>query len=329
MVRWEDVVTDDPYPYIKKGTEVEYFSADGDHGKLTAKRVTLVGGAKIPVFTKPHNDREVNNEDIYTGAIDSYKRWKGFGFLKLDEEITWKDTTTSGNLFFSKVEIFTATPRKRGYRFAMQKGDRVSFKIYKDKKGIGACQIKKEDGTPIEQESIEESRKKDKEQNRKRKLAEGGGGTNAAKKAKTAEGNVGNGNANVEYKPMTQEELKAERQIDKKERVFTGRVKKWKTKQKFGYIIPSTRIEFLGMNTKRGIFAGKDDIICFSEEVGLNKGSKVKFLIYKNSRGLGAYDIRNIDDTPIFYQPVKKIETEKKEPKITAVEEPEPEQSEA
>jgi len=116
MVRWEDVVTDDPFPYIKKGTEVEYVSAKGDYGKRMAKEVTLKGGMKIPLFTKP-NDREVNNEITYKGTVEVYKVWKGYGFIKPDEEITWKELTSSGGLFFSKVAVVAANPRERGFRF--------------------------------------------------------------------------------------------------------------------------------------------------------------------------------------------------------------------
>jgi len=41
MVRWENVVTDDPYPYIQPGTQVEYLTEKGKDGKVEAIEVTL------------------------------------------------------------------------------------------------------------------------------------------------------------------------------------------------------------------------------------------------------------------------------------------------
>jgi len=285
MVRWEDVVTDDPFPYIKKGTEVEYVSAKGDYGKRMAKEVTLKGGMKIPLFTKP-NDREVNNEITYKGTVEVYKVWKGYGFIKPDVEITWKELTSSDGLFFSKVAVVSATPRKRGFRFKLQKGTRISFKVYKDKKGLGACEVKNEDETPIEQESKETRVKKfEEEQSKKRKLAEANAEMNPPKRVKT------------------KEELIKERQIDEDMKVYCGKVRRYRPKKGFGFIMPDHPIEFKGLNTQKpGVFVRKEDIWCDSEEVGLKKG-------------IGAYGIRNFDDTAIIYVPEKKVDLKEIEPK--------------
>jgi len=327
MVRWENIVTDDPYPYIKPGTEIEYLIEKDKNGKPQAKEVTLKGGAKIPIFTKDLDDREPNTEDIYKGTIETYKRWKGFGFLKPDKEITWKEITTEGSLFFSKIGIVAPNGRKSGYRFKISRGKRVCFKIYKDKKGLGAYEMKKLDGTPIEQETIEEGQNRYLEEQRKRKLAESG--ASRAKRAKIASGtDGGEGDAAAKSDGNTEADNPNGRQIDKSETVFVGRVKLWKKKQKFGFLIPKEKIEFMGMNAKRGVFVSKDDIICTSEEVGLKKGSNVKFQIYKDSKGLGAYDVRGMDDMPLVYQPVMKVESANTEPKIIAGAEeqkPEPE----
>jgi len=292
MVQWEDIVTDDPFPYIKKGTKVEYLLTK-ENDKLKAKEVTLAGGAKIPVFTKPYKDRAVNKEDTYKGTVAFYNYYRGWGMLKPDEEITWKETTTTGGLFFSKAGILTATPRKRGYRAKLQKGLRVAFKIYKDKKGLGACELKNEDETPIELETKEERRKKVEEENSKKRILAEIDDKNPAKKAKTTE------------------QMLKERQIDVKEKTYVGRVKFYKPSKKFGFIIPQKSIEWKGKHWKR-IFVREEDIMCFTQEIGLIKGSQVKFHIYRDSRGVGAYNIRNLDDTPIEFEPQKKeIESEK------------------
>jgi len=295
IVHWEDVETDDPFPYIKKGTKVEYLLTHDDDGKLVAKGVTLEGGKKIPVFTKPYEDREVNKEDTYKGTVAFYNVWRAWGMLNPDEEITWKDKTTKGGLFFSKQGISTATPMKRGYRAKVQKGLRVSYKVYKDKKGLGACELKNEDETPIELETIEERRKKIEEENSKKRKYVEGDDSNPTKKAKTIE------------------QMLKERKIDKQETTYIGKVKFYKPSKKFGFIIPNKSIEYKGRHWKR-VFVREEDIVCFTQKIGLIKGSEVKFQIYKDSRGVGAHDIRNLDDTPIEFEPeTKATESEKVE----------------
>merc|ERR1712061_227992 len=70
---------------------------------------------------------------------------------------------------------------------------RVSFKVYKDKKGLGACEIQNEDQTPIEGEP----RKEKQGGGRKRKRKGGDGNKKAKKKVK-----------------KTKEQLIEEREID-------------------------------------------------------------------------------------------------------------------
>jgi len=47
----------------------------------------------------------------------------------------------------------------------------------------------------------------------------------------------------------------------------------------------------------------KEDIICYSEEVGLKPDTSVMFKIYKDSMGLGACEVQNADGTPIIFEP--------------------------
>ena len=45
----------------------------------------------------------------------------------------------------------------------------------------------------------------------------------------------------------------------------------------------------------------KEDIVCYSDEIGLNVSAEVMFKIYKDSKGLGACEVMNVDGTPIDY----------------------------
>ena len=46
----------------------------------------------------------------------------------------------------------------------------------------------------------------------------------------------------------------------------------------------------------------QDHIICESEDIGLNKDTKVSFKVYNVSKGLGAMGVTNEDGTPIEFE---------------------------
>jgi len=100
----------------------------------------------------------------------------------------------------------------------------------------------------------------------------------------------------------TKEELLKEREVDKEEKMYTGTVKFYRTSQNYGFISIDEEINFKGLTAKGRIYVSKDDIVCYSEEVGLDKNSKVIFKLYKDSMGLGAYEVQNEDGTPITFK---------------------------
>jgi len=275
FVHWEDLVTDDDWPFIEKGTEVEYLVVDKD-GKPAAKEVTLSGGEKIPVFTKPYEDREVNEGETFTGSIKFFDGWKGFGYVKPDEEITWEGESSGEGLYFSRDAILTSNSGK-GMVLRVSKDLRVMFKVYKNAKGLGACEIQNEDETPLEYEPRKEggSRKRKRQGKKKNKKP--------AKKAKT------------------KEQLIEEREIDEDENTYMGTVKFYKSEKDFGFINISEEITFKDVTVKEKIFVMKEDIVCYSDEVGLTEDSEVMFKIYKDSKGLGACEVMNAHGTPIEY----------------------------
>lgn len=291
FVHWEDLVTDDHWPYVERGTEVEFLLVEED-GKRSATAVTLAGGEDIPAFTKPYDDREVNDE-ILKGAIKFFDGRKGFGFVTPDEEITWDDVKSGEGLYF-KRDALIATNAGKGMMLKISDGLRVSFKVYKDKKGLGACEVQNEDETPLEGEP----RKEKKDGGRKRKRKGGDGNKKAKKKVKT------------------KEELLEEREIDEEENMYTGTVKYYRAEKEFGFITISEEITYKDVTAKERIFVMKDDIVCQSDEAGLKADSEVMFKVYKDSKGLGACEVMNVDGTPIIY------EAEDKEPEAEVVKEP-------
>jgi len=277
FVHWEDLVTDDHWPYVERETEVQFLLVEED-GKRAAKEVTLANGEDIPVFTKPYEDREVN-EEVFKGAVKFFDGWKGFGFIKPDEEITWDDAKSGEGLYF-KREALIATNAGKGMMLKINNDQRVSFKVYKDKKGLGACEVQNEDETPIEGEP----RKERKAGGRKRKRRGGDGNRKAKKKMKT------------------KEELIEEREIDEEENTYIGTVQYYKPDKEFGFITISEEITYKDVSAKEKIFVMKEDIVCQSDEIGLKADSEVMFKIYKDSKGLGACEVMNVDGTPIIYE---------------------------
>jgi len=120
---------------------------------------------------------------------------------------------------------------------------------------------------------------------------------NQAKKTKTAPA------PKVVVPRKTKEELLKEREVDEEEKMYTGTVKFYRIAQSYGFISIDEEINFKDLTAKGRIYVSKDDIVCSSEEVGLNKNLKVIFKLYKDSMGIGAYDVQNEDGTPIIFEP--------------------------
>jgi len=290
FVHWDDLITDDHWPYIERGTEVEYILNE-EEGKPAAKEVTLANGKNIPIFIKPYENREVNEDEIFTGSVKFFDGFKGFGFVKPDEEISWKDTSSGKGLFFSR-DALIATNAGKGMILKVNDGLRVCFKVYKDEKGLGACHVQNEDQTPLECVP-----RKEKEGGSRKRKRQGGAGR---KKAKTS--------------AKTKEQLIEEREVDEGDNVYTGTVKFYKQDKEFGFINIAENITFNDVTVKEKIYVMKEDIICSSDKVGLMPDSEVMFKVYKDSKGLGACEVMNVDGTPIVYLPeAMELEGEKVE----------------
>merc|ERR1739838_478824 len=101
----------------------------------------------------------------------------------------------------------------------------------------------------------------------------------------------------------TKEELLEERELDEEETIYTGTVKQYRADKGFGFISIEEDITFNGVTATEKIYLMKEDIVCYSEEVGLKPDTSVMFKIYKDSMGLGACEVHNEDGTPITYEP--------------------------
>merc|ERR1719186_738795 len=124
--------------------------AETDKGKK-AEKVKLPGGKKV---TSERDDREVDEETIYTGTVKFFAGQNGYGFIIPDEDIEFMDETVSatvdeddkGGLYIAREDVIFA----EGSAPNLNYGTKVQFQIYKSDKGLGACEVQNEDGTPYE-----------------------------------------------------------------------------------------------------------------------------------------------------------------------------------
>jgi len=288
FVHWEDLVTDDRTPHIEKDTKVEFLMGERD-GKCAAREVTLVGGEKFPVFV--HNDRVVNEDEIFVGSVKFFDGRRGFGFIKLDEELSWEGTSSGDAIYFPR-DALIGTDMSKDMDVKVPKETRVSFRVYKDDKGLGACEVQNEDGSPLE--SVPRGEWKGESRKRKRK---GSNGKKGAKKVK-----------------KTKEEMIEERELEEDENVYTGTVKFYKPDKEYGFINIEEEITLKDVSAKGKIYVMKEDIVCYSDEVGLTPKTEVMFKIYKDSMGIGACEVMNVDGTPIEFGSQSKEAEAEKEP---------------
>merc|ERR1712212_1430014 len=115
-----------------------------------AEKVKLPGGKKV---TCERDDREIDEETIYTGTVKFFAGQNGFGFIVPDEEIEFMDVTVStdaeaeeGGLYVAREDVIFA----EGSAPNLNYGTKVQFQVYKSEKGLGACRVQNEDGTAYE-----------------------------------------------------------------------------------------------------------------------------------------------------------------------------------
>merc|ERR1719283_433407 len=137
------------------------------NGKKGAKaeEVKLPGGKKV---TCERDDREIDEETIFTGTVKFFAGKDGYGFIVPDEEIEFMGVTATadaeaeeGGLYVAREDVVFADGSAPNLNY----GTKVQFQIYKSEKGLGACSVLNEDGGAYE---YKKSTKR-KRQNRKGK----------------------------------------------------------------------------------------------------------------------------------------------------------------
>jgi len=111
----------------------------------------------IPEDAHPH-ERTVY-PDTFEGAVQSFSWAKGSGWIKpkeLSPELRTKTTHREGYIYFYRRDLVS-----QDKVFGIHEEVKVRFKCYIDEKGIGACEIMGEDGTPIKDQKRPTDRNSD------------------------------------------------------------------------------------------------------------------------------------------------------------------------
>merc|ERR1719228_821822 len=146
FVHWSDIITDEQWPVLQNGAEVQFLLTEED-GKRRAEKVSKVGEGKIE---NEEDDRDIDEETLYTGTVKFFDGRKGFGFIIPDEDIEYggQTATTSedGGVYVAREDIILADDSAAW----LPEGHKVQFQVYKGKTSMGACRVQNEDGTPVE-----------------------------------------------------------------------------------------------------------------------------------------------------------------------------------
>merc|ERR1712025_427575 len=142
---------------------VQFTINKSDSKGAKAEKVKLPGGKKVSC--EP-DDREVNEETIYTGTVKFFAGQNGFGFIIPDEQIEFMGETVTtdaeaeeGGLYVAREDVIFAENSAPNSNY----GTKVQFQVYKSEKGLGACQVRNDDGTSYEyKKSTKRKRKNDK-----------------------------------------------------------------------------------------------------------------------------------------------------------------------
>merc|ERR1712228_360246 len=138
FVHWEQLQSEDRFPHLQKGMEVECSLAvkvDQKSGKkgVEARNVTMPGGAPIAIQDQVDAEKKefIGGQQLrYTGTLKFYKAKDGFGYIQVDDGYDL-DASVPKEIRCEMAEM-NSGGQKPGN---MKEVKEVEFGIWKTKKG--------------------------------------------------------------------------------------------------------------------------------------------------------------------------------------------------
>jgi len=126
------------------GEECRFNHVTRDGEMVQEKKVNEKSNKKTKSKEECIAEREIDEDDnIYTGKVKLFR--KGYGFIAIEESITFKDLTAEKKIYFMSEDIICESDDVK-----LNKDDKVIFKVYKDSMGLGAMDVMNEDTPAVE-----------------------------------------------------------------------------------------------------------------------------------------------------------------------------------
>jgi len=145
------------YPFIAKGTPVEFLKEWEDIKGWRAYEVSQPGGEKL-IFVPEDPGKNYNKAKLYTGTVFNFNWKSGFGWIDCDEKKIEYDGKTAKTRMILEVMEEGGEPQERMatllyYRASeiagvedikqgLIEGDKVEFYVYSCEMGLGAGRVK-------------------------------------------------------------------------------------------------------------------------------------------------------------------------------------------
>jgi len=193
FVHWKQIQSSDEWPALQKGQKVEYYLGkklnpkDPKKANFAAK-VTLPGGEQVNIAdTRNFPDRNQR----FTGTVDFFNAYKGFGFIKPNEDFAFEETdflaSKKGTIYVCREDIKVADDVDSSP--SLKDKAEVEFALYKveeeDKKTKWAAgDVTKVGGDPLGTEDFKPKRPRGEKRKRSHKKGKKGKKGQKGKKGK-------------------------------------------------------------------------------------------------------------------------------------------------
>jgi len=260
---WKAIVTDERWPRISEGTQVEFFLGTQRDGRKFAAHVTTPGGDKLI-----QQSRDFGEQTRHTGAVKFFDKKKGFGFVESHDDIESFEVKKGDELFVGREEICSDDNPP-----VLRNGMVVQFFCTRTEKGIHCAEVTDENGEKI---SIP----------RERTNFNGRGNYRGGRNR------YNNNNNNHGFYPQPPFNYPPQMQLR-----YKGNITKFNKEKGYGWITPDRQILGLmnkGYGGRQRIYFHVADLEEEREEL---ENQEVSFITYIDRKGTGAASIQYIDET--------------------------------